>query len=405
VESVFDFWLQGAILDSIPEREFDIFWLCEAIFSECRQLLVKNRLISTHFQDSGPKYLDGLVGQMKIWLKIKTYSIKSVFVLFAIIVSIVAMSPAQPVYAGLFSFIFGGDEAEARSEPKRNSQNMALPQAALNPSFNLGRGGGDITIVSGSALLPEAGPIGTLAGINDGRSGQISIYVVRQGDTLSSIAKMFGVSVNTIIWANDISGPIRDGQRLIILPISGIQHTVVKTDTLKSIAKKYRGDLEEILQYNGLSETSALTVGQTIMIPDGEGAPAKTPTARSGLRGIGGPYYEGYYLKPILGSHKTQGLHGYNGVDFGALPGTPVMAAAPGYVIISRNSGWNGGYGNYVVIAHDNGTQTLYGHLLDTTVVEGQTVVRSHVIGYTGSTGLSTGPHLHFEIRGAVNPF
>jgi len=111
-------------------------------------------------------------------------------------------------------------------------------------------------------------------------------------------------------------------------------------------------------------------------------------------------------MRPLVGGVRTQGVHGYNGVDLGAAEGTPFMASAPGEVIVARASGWNGGYGQYIVIRHDNGTQTLYAHASGIVVGIGQRVVQGQVIGYVGSTGRSTGPHLHFEIRGGPrNPF
>lgn len=312
--------------------------------------------------------------------------------------------------AGLLSFISEliSDEAEAGTNgPTVNSQNMPLLQATRNPNQNLAKGGGDITIVGSSALLSEAGPSGTIADIEDSKSSQISVYVVHSGDTLLGIAKMFGVSANTIIWANDITGPIQIGQKLIILPISGIKHTVLKGETLQTIAKKYKGDEEEIRQFNGLSKLSKLAIGDTVIIPDGEisGFSISTISNTSKIRGGGGPSYDGYYIWPVVGGRKTQGLHGYNGIDIGAPRGTPVMAAASGQVIVSRLSGWNGGYGEYLVIAHGNGTQTLYSHLDTNVAYEGSYVVSGQIIGYVGSTGRSTGPHLHFEVRGAQNPF
>lgn len=289
-----------------------------------------------------------------------------------------------------------------------NSQNVGLLAPALNPDPNPAKGGGDITVVGGVALLSETGPEGTLADIEENQSSTISLYVVREGDTLGAIAKMFGVTTNTIAWANDISrGVIRPGETLIILPISGVRHTVVKGDTLQSIAKKYKADLTEIARYNHLSENAKLAVGNLVIVPDGEiASPPSNAAGRSAmLRGAGGPSYEGYYLRPIISGRKTQGLHGYNGVDLASYLGAPILAAAAGDVIIARTSGWNGGYGNYIVINHGNGTQTLYGHLSSLAVTVGKTVTRGEIIGYMGSTGRSTGAHLHFEIRGAKNPF
>lgn len=262
-----------------------------------------------------------------------------------------------------------------------------------------------------TALLPFSGPAGTLSDVASAPPpDRISIYVVRPGDTLSEIADMFGVSVNTIKWANDLksAGAVHPGDTLLILPISGVQRTVAKGDTLKSIAKKYNADAEEIARFNGLDPALPLAIGSTVIIPGGEVAPAPAPVRPEGsnlaARG-GGAIQSGYFSNPIPGAVVTQGLHGWNGVDFGAPRGTPIKAAANGVVIVSKNGGWNGGYGKYVVITHENGTQTLYSHNSSNSVSVGQPIAQGQVIGYVGSTGESTGPHLHYEVRGAANPF
>jgi murein DD-endopeptidase MepM/ murein hydrolase activator NlpD len=303
----------------------------------------------------------------------------------------------EKAHAGVLSFLAGvlGDkEANAGSGDSRyNSQNIALLEAPH--SEKLAIGGGDISIVNNEALEYAEG-------IDETQNDQISVYIVRDGDTLSQIAKMFSVSVNTIIWANDIArGSITPGQELIILPVSGIRHAVVKGETLQSIVKKHGGDLEEVLQFNNLSENVVLAVGDEIIIPDGEAtAPTKAATSIASK-----PSTAGFYVRPISGGRRTQGIHGHNGIDIAASVGTPIYASAAGKVIVSRSSGYNGGYGNYVVISHSNGTQTLYAHLNSTAVAQGVSVVQGQVIGYLGNTGRSTGPHLHFEVRGAKNPF
>lgn len=270
-------------------------------------------------------------------------------------------------------------------------------------------GGGDVTIVGQSALLAETGPLGTIADIGDkNQQGQISIYVVREGDNLSKIAKMFNVSVNTILWVNNIGrdDPLKVGQTLIILPVSGIRYEVKEGDTIESIAKKWKGDVSEIINFNNLSPNQSLTVGMTIIIPDGEAPlPASSYTpSQTPYRGGSGPNYAGYYIRPVSG-RKTQGLHGYNGVDLAASCGTPIVAAATGDVIMARSGGWNGGYGNFIIIDHSNATQTLYAHMGSNIVGVGWHVVQGQVIGYAGDTGRTTGCHLHFEVRGAQNPF
>jgi len=319
----------------------------------------------------------------------------------------------QVVYAGFFSVFSSFFEKPAQvvvEEKLKNAQTMNLLQASGNPNPTLAKGGGDVTIVGGTALLSEDGPAGTALDVEEKvESGHISVYVVRSGDTLSSIAKLFGVTANTIRWANDIkNGIVQPGQTLVILPVSGVTHTIAKGDTIKSIAKKYKANEEEIVQYN-LLQDATLAVGEKIIVPDGEitvVVPTKVATSKNPLKkGVGGPTISGYYLRPIIGGVRTQGLHGYNGVDLASSRGTPIMASAAGTVLVARSSGWNAGYGIYVVIQHDNGTQTLYSHMNKILTSAGATVVQGEVIGEMGATGKSTGVHLHFEVRGAANPF
>ena len=110
-------------------------------------------------------------------------------------------------------------------------------------------------------------------------------------------------------------------------------------------------------------------------------------------------------VRPLVGGRKTQGIHGNNGIDIGAPSGTSVVASASGRVILTRTSGYNGGYGLMIVIDHGNGVQTLYAHLKAVYINSGQTVTQGQVIGEVGNTGRSSGAHLHFEVRGAKNPF
>jgi murein DD-endopeptidase MepM/ murein hydrolase activator NlpD len=334
--------------------------------------------------------------------------------------------------AGTFSFITNllnhTADITSASTPSFNSQTVPLLAAAVNIDPNPPIGGGDITVVDGSALLSQGGPSGTAADItNQPSASQISVYIVRPGDTLSQIAQMFGVNTNTILGANDIpGGVIQPGQTLVILPIIGIQHTVAKGETLASLATTYKSDAASIAQYNDLALTDSLVVGSTIIIPNGEAGastasvPSKSSSsssaitrikqiAKSGkptapLRGVSALNEGNYYACPVAGV-LTQGLHGYDAVDIGAPKGTPIYAAAGGEVIVAKSGGWNGGYGSYVVIAHGNGTQTLYAHMSKVIADVGAVVGQGDEVGLVGQTGEATGPHLHFEVRGAVNPF
>jgi murein DD-endopeptidase MepM/ murein hydrolase activator NlpD len=225
---------------------------------------------------------------------------------------------------------------------------------------------------------------------------------------------MFDVTANTILWANDLTRAslINPGDTLIILPVAGVRHVVKRGDTIATIAKKYEGNAEEIIAYNQLDSATDITPGDTLVIPGGEikvvpvikKATLVKPT-KSSVSTNSAAAGNGSLVNPAPGTIKTQGIHGYNGVDLGGHIGTTVRAAAAGTVIVAKATGWNGGYGNYIVIKHANGTQTLYGHLSKVDVSVGEKVTQAETIGALGNSGKSTGPHLHFEVRGGKNPF
>ena len=219
-------------------------------------------------------------------------------------------------------------ETVVQTDPQ-NSQNMSLPEPANNidPSIKII----PPIVTEGGALLPETGPSTNAPDQIDTSSDQISTYTVRSGDTLSKVATMFGVSVNTILWANDLARgtPLQAGQNLVILPVSGVIHTVVSGDTLQSVAKKYNGDAGDIASFNGMAVTDKLVIGDVIIIPDGEASysVSNSPSAGNNTRGRiyepllvnvrNLPVYDGYFMKPFIAGTKTQGLHGHNAVDYG----------------------------------------------------------------------------------------
>lgn len=315
--------------------------------------------------------------------------------------------------AGLFSSVakLFGLTVKAEESREINSQNMPLLQPATNSNPEPVKADNLTAMVAGSAILAESGPNGTVADIKDRPdSDQISVYVTRQGDTMGAIAKMFGVQANTILWANDLTSSYvpKEGDVLLILPVDGIIHTVVKGDTLASVAKKYGGDPDDIIDYNDMDPTGELVVGDRIIVPGGreKPVPGKVTKPKTKLAArYSGPDAGGYYLRPVSGGRKSQGIHGRNGIDIALSSGSTLYAAAAGTVILAKAGGYNGGYGSYIIIQHPNGTQTLYGHLSRVSVSRGEKVSRGQTIGATGNSGRSTGPHLHFEIHGATNPF
>lgn len=312
-------------------------------------------------------------------------------------------------HAGFFNFLLPvtpslpSDQAAAvfASSPI----DLPLLSAGQNPDPVGGIGGAEI-IVNEDTLV-SSGPVGEDQ-IAESKlvNGEIRVYTVREGDSLSQIAEMFDVTTNTILWANDLKSAksIQPGETLVILPIVGVRHVVKSGDTISTIAKKYEGDEDEILAYNQLPDSSAISVGDVVIVPGGAMHQAPVVATSRATSGGGGGGSAGF-AHPVPGAIKTQGIHGYNAVDLAAGYGTPIRAAAGGEVIVSKSGGWNGGYGNYIVIRHGNGTQTLYAHLAQNYVGVGAYVGQSETIGTMGNSGRSTGTHLHFEVRGARNPF
>lgn len=370
---------------------------------------VHNKLrIKFTVQDSVAKHNSPELQQMT--KNSHTTSLKRIVFEYAAVLLIIIIPVS--VHAGIFSG-FQEEAVAATTEKIVPSTNSALDIAILsaeqNPNPQGAHGGAEVLVNEGA--LVSSGPVGAdvMAAAKES-TGEISVYTVRAGDTLSHIAEMYGVTANTILWANDLprATSIKEGQTLIILPIAGVRHVIKKGDTVGSIAKKYDGDADEILSYNELASAEDLVVGATIVIPGGaiHTAPV-TKTSASPVRtsGSNASAGAGWISHPVPGAIKTQGLHGYNAVDLAAGIGTSIRAAAAGEVIVSKSSGWNGGYGQYIVIKHGNGAQTLYSHLSRNDVGVGAYVTQGEVIAAMGNTGRSTGPHLHFEVRGASNPF
>lgn len=313
------------------------------------------------------------------------------------------------VQAGFFSGLFADEfvvEATSPTSSQNDPTEITLLSAEQNPDPLNGRGGADI-VIDENALV-STGPISEDEISSRSTNGEIRVYTVREGDSLSEVADMFNVTANTIMWANDIakSTDIQPGDSLVILPIVGVRHVVKSGDTISTIAKKYEGNEEEILAYNQLSSASEISVGNTIIVPGGamhEKSAVKAKASTKASAASGGS--SSGFTHPAPGSVRSQGIHGYNGVDLAGASGSAIRAAAGGEVIVAKASGWNGGYGNYIVVKHSNGTQTLYAHLSSVNVGVGGYVSQGEVIGGMGNTGKSTGNHLHFEVRGGRNPF
>ncbi len=272
----------------------------------------------------------------------------------------------------------------------------------------------ELKIIQGDSLAAFAPPrvfslkvLGALFGQGEQPRKEIIEYTVQSGDTLKFIAQNFDISLDTLLWANSFTqtSKIKTGQKLIILPVSGVVHFVKSGDTLSAIAKTYKAKVDEIVEINELADELDIYIGDILVIPNGVlpkqiSGPSQTYLA------------DNYFIFPVQGKI-TQTLHWYNAVDIANKCGTPIFAAAPGVVQKTRY-GWNAGGGNTVTILHKinkNDVVSYYGHLMTIFVKPGDIVDVSTKIGLMGGqpgmngAGISTGCHLHFGIIGAKNPF
>jgi murein DD-endopeptidase MepM/ murein hydrolase activator NlpD len=282
----------------------------------------------------------------------------------------------------------------------------------INNSRNDSSGGNSYLIL---AQNDNTG-VGTL--ISDLPKGEITDYRVQDGDTVSSIAQKFGVSIDTIMWENNLQSAdaIKPKQILRILPVTGVRYTVSRGETIYSIAKKLQVDPQNIIDYpfNTFTddETFALAAGQELIVPDGikpnEVIIDTSQYVTKTVAPIPGVVGESQFIWPTSGVITQKYSWYHPAIDIANPTNPPIVAAATGTVI---TAGWDaGGYGNYVIIDHGNGYRTLYGHMLNNSIIvkPGDKVTQGQRIGTMGSTGRSTGTHCHFEIRltagGTVNP-
>ncbi len=237
---------------------------------------------------------------------------------------------------------------------------------------------------------------------------QIITYTVKANDNVWAIAQGFGLQAETVLWANSEveSQPdlLRVGQQLIILPVDGVYYQVQKGDTLESIAKKFKITADKIAEFKGndLEEPYALAAGQKLVLPGGKKEMPRInysnyyPMTQVGSAPAGAVKGSGRFAWPTRGTLSQLYWSGHPAIDVANRTGTPILAADDGYVVMSGRDTW--GYGNQVVIDHGNGVKTRYAHLNTILVKAGQSVKKNQQIGTMGSTGRSTGPHLHFEI-------
>lgn len=265
--------------------------------------------------------------------------------------------------------------------------------------------------LSASVTSLDFEEISMVTQISDKPRDQVVDYEIQEGDTLSSIAQKFDVSEDTIKWANDLKGKnpiLKPGEILKIPPVAGIVHKVKRGETVYSIAERYQSEAQKIVNFpfNDFVDLDnfTLAVGQTLIVPDGvppAEKPAVRPTAPQYLAGGGGKF-----LFPTTGNISQQPVWYHMALDISNKGAPDVFAAEGGKVSLAECQRW--GYGCYVIVDHPGGVQTLYAHLAKYYVSIGENISRGEALGQMGSTGRSTGPHLHFEVREGgriINPW
>ena len=270
---------------------------------------------------------------------------------------------------------------------------------------------GELPVISDSSLAPAPNPHTYQGQLPQ---HQFQTYVVERGDTPNGIAERFGIQPETLLggnpWLSQESSLLQAGVELIILPIDGVLHDVQPGDTLEGVSAQYDIPVEQIVAYeaNNLEfpfrlepETQILVPGAVRELfvwtpPDLSSVLGRSSAEGGGVRPV--IVGTGTYIFPVGSRNFTQFFwYGHPGLDIALAEGSPVYASDTGTVTFA---GWNiYGFGNLIVVNHGNGAETFYGHLSGINVIPGQIVYQGNVIGTTGNTGRSSGPHIHFEIR------
>jgi len=334
-----------------------------------------------------------------------------------------------PAEAGFLSSIFGpGDQVYADTDtntvkspqPGSNLQNPELSlQAKVSPTSilqnkNSKDGVKDDTTDDTNANTDNISENALKStDVFDGRDdidsfcGETIVYVVERGVSISKVAKLLDVSESNVLAANNGKKNLVENDVLFIPSALGVKHTVTKGQTLQKIAKLYKVNVNDIAFCNDITLDTVLSIEAELTIPGGKRAEENTkPVIKSTTTAKNTKYCESLpvfaFVNPVPGYRLSQGFHDGCAVDLAIAKGTPIHAAASGKVIFAR-MGYNGGFGGLVIIVHADGVKTMYGHMSKIIVRAGDSVARDDIIGLVGSTGRSTGPHVHFVVEGAFN--
>ncbi len=401
-----------------------IFWLAKALYRfillPLYRLGVQGR---TYFKKIFAPAKNKLVYPLTAKPVIHVVVILMIFTVTAANLHASTLPPSTGESSVLFSLI-GGEETELIEETANQSRGTTS-LSYLGPAYGVSTAQVALTTTPAAtghdqiALLTTGGNAVALTPVLPGvdRSAtrtrkirtDVESYIVQSGDTISTIAGAFGLSQSTILWANNmgVRDYIKPGQELKILPVDGVIYKIKKGDTMSKLAKQYGVSEDSIREYNDLDEDAPLTVSQDLIIPGGKviyvaptvvvRAPIidrivdaitnTTPSPEAGKASMIWPT-SGHVITQYWGWNHT-------GVDIDGHYDSPIYASDSGVVEIA---GWGTGYGIQSVLNHENGYKSRYAHMSKIFVTPGQRVTKGEVIGMVGTTGRSTGTHLHFEI-------
>jgi murein DD-endopeptidase MepM/ murein hydrolase activator NlpD len=358
------------------------------------------------------------------------------YYLHSIVLVTIIVATLLAVWPGSRAIIQGNSAAQVPFSPSKqvstNSYRDGYLRATVLINTDTGLGSADVVVASSSSVIPPVEEQGQTA---DTRAAAVAAveaapepepayltYIVQQGDTAASIAARHGLQLESLLWNNPElrTDPnfLYVGEELTIPSRDGILYTVQLGDTLLDIADVYQADVESIVGLSGnqLGDADSVLDGAVLLLPGAVPPPPPPPAvtpepffaAAAPDEGYGGDsaaaagaVYSGFMwpvggsLNDYFGAPRGGGTY-HSGLDIGADSGTLIAAAAGGQVVLA-SSGY--GYGNYVIVRHDNGYETLYAHLTEIYVAQGQWVAQGEAVGTVGSTGWATGPHLHFEVR------
>jgi murein DD-endopeptidase MepM/ murein hydrolase activator NlpD len=346
---------------------------------------------------------------MIISLFFRSYVIKaSFFLLFLILIAGIPTQANAGFFSNLVSGMLGKDQKAQVDQPSQpvvatpddnsnniiyNSQTIPLPESSINPDMKNAKDIKDIAIVGDEGLLSNNGSLGPATDLERyASSAKINIYKVKKGDTLEGIAKKFNISKDTLLYSNaDLKEKdlLKIGQVLVILAI--------KDQTSKPIMNNEDTSDNSKNTDNSSDNTDTFSINTDLPSPS-----ILTPTGQP--TGVITDEYIWPFPEGV--GRVSQGLHADQAYDFAAPKGTPIYAVENGTVLIAHPTGYNGGYGLYVVINFDDGRQAILGHMSKVVAKAGNVVKQGDIIGYVGSTGHSTGPHVHIGFHGTLpNPY